>query len=80
MAYIYAALMKQVLKQVLDISKLERKSDVHQYGELQDLGRRFEVAEGVFAHLPRLNAPAPRLKAYALTNPTKSFDTDSLHF
>ena len=36
---------------------------------MHDLGRRFEVAEGVFAHLPRLNAPALHLNAVCPENP-----------
>lgn len=55
---IYAAL----LQKVFDIAKRERKSNVHHHAKLDDLGRCFEVPEGIIAHFPRLTALPGRLK------------------
>ena len=50
-----------LMEKVFDIPKREREANIHQYAELNDLRRGFEVAERVFAHLPRLIAPPLRL-------------------
>jgi hypothetical protein len=59
MAYVDAALVQEVF----DIPKRQRKSDLHQHAKPDDLGRRFEVPEGVLAHFPRLSALFGRLKS-----------------
>lgn len=50
MAQINATLMEQAL----DVSKRQRKPDVHHHRQSNDFGRRFEIAKGVL-HLPRLS-------------------------
>ena len=55
---IYAPLVQKVLY----VSQRKRKSDIHQHAKLDDLGRCFEVAERVLAHLPRLAGLPCQLK------------------
>jgi hypothetical protein len=57
-ANIYAALVEQIL----NIPERERKPDIHQYGELDNLWRGFEVAKRVLGHFLMLNAWKGRLK------------------
>lgn len=63
-AYVDAALVEKIF----DIPKRQRKSDVHQPGELDDFGRGFEVAERVLCRFPRLNAWIGRLKVGSFDN------------
>ncbi|MFT5774827.1 PadR family transcriptional regulator [Hyphomonas sp.] len=50
------------VKKVFDISKRERKPNVHHYAKLDDLGRGFEIAERVLGLFPRLTALPYSLK------------------
>jgi hypothetical protein len=50
------------VEKVFDIAKRQRKSDMHQYGELDDLRRGFELTKGVLGHFPRLIARITYLK------------------
>ena len=52
-----------LMQQGFDVSKRERKSDVHHHTELDDLGRGFEVPERVLGHFLSLTALPGRLKA-----------------
>ena len=74
-ADIDAALMEQVFY----ISERERKSDVHQDGQLDDLGRSLKVPEWIFRHELRLSAPAPRLKAVCPDNSSRK-ESSGQHF
>ncbi len=58
-ANIYAALVKQALY----VSQRKGKPDIHQHAKLDDLGRRFELAERALARFPRLSALFGRLKS-----------------
>jgi hypothetical protein len=57
-----------LVQQVFNIPKRERKSDIHQYGELDDFGRGFEVAERVLDHFLRLNTRNGHLKSGSADN------------
>lgn len=58
-----------LVKQVLDIPQRERKSDIHEYAQLDDFGRSLEVAERVLGHFLMLNASTARLKPGSFDNP-----------
>ena len=58
-----------LVKKVFNIPKRERKSDIHEYGELDDFSRCFEVAEGTFGQFPKLSCRIGHLKVFALTTP-----------
>ncbi len=68
-----------LVKKVFNIPKRERKSDIHQYGELDDFGRCFEVAERILGHFPRLIARIAYLKFDSADNAShlKSGSTDN---
>ena len=57
-----------LVEKIFDISKRERKSDVHQHAKLDDFGRGFEVAEWVFGHIRRLNTRIGHLKPGSADN------------
>ena len=63
-ADINAALMEHVF----DILERERESDMHQYGELDDLGRGFEVAKWILDHIGRLFTRIGHLKPGSTDN------------
>lgn len=44
------------MKEIFDVTKRLRKSVVHQFARLDELGRGLERAEPAFAHFPRLPA------------------------
>ena len=52
-----------LMEQVFDIPKRERKSDIHHYRKLDDLGRRIEIAKRVLARIEKLHARIDRLKS-----------------
>lgn len=45
-----ADIYPSLIQQVFDVPERERKSNVHHCSQLDDLGRRFEVAKRVLAH------------------------------
>ena len=42
------------MKEVFDIAKRQREADIHHHCELDDFGRRFEIAKRIFAYPKRL--------------------------
>lgn len=66
-----------LMEKVFDIPKRKRKPDIHHHRKLDDLGRRFEVAERIAGHQVTL-APLPyRLnRPVLLTIPNRFMDMD----
>ena len=60
-----------LVKEVFDVAKGQRKTNVHHDRELDNLGRRFEVPEWIAGHLVKLAKTAERLnRPVPLTTPT----------
>ena len=61
-----------LVQQVFYVSKRERKADIHHYSEPNDLGRRFEIAEGGLGHAGQSRAVSyPLSSEVLLTTPSK---------
>ena len=50
------------VKQMLDIAERERKTQIQHHGQANDLGRGFEIAERIGAHVGKLRSRGHMLK------------------
>lgn len=57
-----------LVEKIFHVPKGQREADIHEYGELDDLKRGFEVAKRVFDHFLRLNTRNGHLKSGSADN------------
>lgn len=64
-----------LVKEVFDVAKGQRKTNVHHDRELDNLGRRFEVAEWIAGHEAKLaRLPSSLNRPVLLTMPHRKLD------
>lgn len=61
-----------LMEKVFDIPKREREANIHQYAELNDLRRGFEIAERVLGQIRRLITRIGHLKTISADNTSSS--------
>ena len=68
-----------LVEKVFDVAKRQWKSDVHRHRNLDDLGRRFEIAEWISRHETILAAPPyPLNRPVLLTMPSIPYSEDGV--